>query len=142
MGGFRHEPHRYSVSVKGIVIRDGRVLLLQDGHGGWEPPGGRLEPEETPEECLIREIAEQTGRAVASATILDAWTRYIDDIDRHVFVVTYGCLPVTDADPVAPHEYRGIGLFREDEIAELSMPDGYKRSAALWSHRLRSNETD
>jgi ADP-ribose pyrophosphatase YjhB (NUDIX family) len=59
----------YPVSVKGVVVRDGRVLLLHNERGEWELPGGRLEIGETPEQCVVREIAEETGWAVTALVI-------------------------------------------------------------------------
>lgn len=49
-----------------IIQRDGRFLICQRGEGGscaglWEFPGGKLEPGETPEECLARECREELG---------------------------------------------------------------------------------
>ncbi len=46
------------------IIRDGKVLIAQRQQGShmeykWEFPGGKLEPDETPEECIIREIKEE-----------------------------------------------------------------------------------
>ena len=46
------------------MIRDGKVLIAQREAGShmeyrWEFPGGKLESDETPEECIIREIKEE-----------------------------------------------------------------------------------
>ncbi len=46
------------------MIREGKVLIAQRESGShmefrWEFPGGKLEPEESPEECIIREIKEE-----------------------------------------------------------------------------------
>ncbi|SDW21680.1 8-oxo-dGTP diphosphatase [Albimonas donghaensis] len=54
------------VAACALVDPDGRVLLAQrpDGKsmaGLWEFPGGKLEPGETPEACLIRELHEELG---------------------------------------------------------------------------------
>jgi ADP-ribose pyrophosphatase YjhB (NUDIX family) len=54
----------HSVSVTGIVIRpdDGRVLVIKRADDGrWVPPGGVLELAETPEQCVAREVHEETG---------------------------------------------------------------------------------
>jgi len=49
-----------------IIINNGKVLIAQRAEnqqlaGKWEFPGGKVEPGETPEECLKREIKEELG---------------------------------------------------------------------------------
>jgi len=47
------------------LIEDGRILLIRRGKdpfkGQWAAPGGRIEDDETAEECAIREMKEETG---------------------------------------------------------------------------------
>lgn len=54
------------VAACALVDADGRVLLAQRPQGKqlaglWEFPGGKVEPGETPEECIIRELHEEIG---------------------------------------------------------------------------------
>lgn len=56
--------------VAAAIVKDGRVLAAQRGPGMtmagmWEFPGGKIESGETPEESLVREIAEELGAEVA-----------------------------------------------------------------------------
>jgi len=49
-----------------LIERAGRYLLARrvtadHGPGGWEFPGGKVEHDETPEACLVREIREELG---------------------------------------------------------------------------------
>lgn len=54
------------VAAAALVDVDGRVLICQRPEGKqlaglWEFPGGKLEPGETPEACLVRELEEELG---------------------------------------------------------------------------------
>lgn len=128
----------YPVSVKGVVARQGRILLLHNERGEWELPGGRLETGETPQQCVVREIAEETGWAVTAGPILDAWLYHIAQAARHVLIVTYGCHlnPGQDnRDPVLSGEHQRIGLFTPAEVNKLVMPQGYRDSIVTWLTR-------
>ena len=50
---------RYPVSIKGVMAIEGRIPLLFNERREWELPGGRLEPDERPEQALVREVAEE-----------------------------------------------------------------------------------
>ena len=128
----------YPVSIKGVLIRGDRVLLVHNERDEWELPGGRIEPGETPEQTVAREITEESGLPVDVAEILDAWMYHIAVADKDVFIVTYGCTTASDAAPVLSQEHSRIGEFAEHEIPGLRMPEGYKRSIAAWFDQLRT----
>ncbi|MEE2035773.1 NUDIX domain-containing protein [Nocardiopsis sp. CT-R113] len=130
-------PRMFPVSVKGVVIRDDRVLLLRNERDEWELPGGKIELGETPEECLAREIEEETGWPVQVTEILDSWIYHITQVDRYVFIVTYGCHVDAQALIVVSSEHKEAGLFSATEVHGLPMPEGYKRSVLAWFARNR-----
>jgi 8-oxo-dGTP pyrophosphatase MutT (NUDIX family) len=125
----------FPVSVKGVAIQDGRVLLLENERLEWELPGGKLELGEDPVDCVAREISEEAGWDVRVGPILDCWQYHISE-GRDVVIVTYGCHVETLAAPVVSSEHKRAGLFTRDEVPGLVMPDGYKRSVAAWLAHL------
>jgi 8-oxo-dGTP diphosphatase len=60
----------------GVIMQADRVLLAQrqggDLAGRWEFPGGKIEPGEAPEACLIRELREELGITTDIAGYLGA----------------------------------------------------------------------
>lgn len=56
------------ISCRAIIIEDGRILLSHETNGGtYMSPGGGLEENETNEQCVEREVLEETGY-IAKAT--------------------------------------------------------------------------
>ena len=49
-----------TIFIKGVVIHDGRVLLLLNERGEWDLPGGRPDPGEDHRTALRREVREET----------------------------------------------------------------------------------
>jgi 8-oxo-dGTP pyrophosphatase MutT (NUDIX family) len=127
VGGVRAFP----VSVKGVAVQAGRVLLLKNERDEWELPGGKLELGEDPRACVAREIGEETGWRVVTGPILDCWQYHIGE-GQDVVIVTYGCHVASDAPPVVSSEHSRAELFSPADVAALTMPDGYKSSIKTW----------
>ena len=132
-----NEAYRFPVSVKGVVLRRGRVVLLQNERDEWELPGGRLEAGEDPMDCVVREIREELGLDVTVAGIVDSWTYEVLP-GREVVIVTYGCRLDGHDEIEISAEHKEVGLFSPDVLASLPMPEGYRRSIRAWLARIGS----
>lgn len=91
-------PDRPTVGVGGVLVRDGKVLLIRRGkeplRGRWVVPGGTVELGETLEEALVREMLEETGLAVAPVEVLTVFDRIQKDageVTYHYVIVDYLC---------------------------------------------------
>lgn len=122
--------HRYPVSIKAVLLApSGELVLMLNERDEWELPGGRIEPDESPRECLAREIEEELGlRVVVDASPLDA---YLFEVipGRQVFICTYRAR-LSAGEGFAPrlsHEHLQIGLF-EPEALPANLPTAYRAS--------------
>lgn len=93
-------------SVRGVgavVVEDGRILLVCRGRppqaGRWSVPGGRVEPGETPQEAVVRELVEETGLAARCGRPLVEAAVTIEG--AHYDITDYMVTIVGTRDPVA-----------------------------------------
>jgi 8-oxo-dGTP pyrophosphatase MutT (NUDIX family) len=126
-----NDAYRFPISVKGIVVRDGAVVLVRNRRGEWELPGGKLELGESPERCVAREIEEELALDVEPSTLVDSWV-YTIAPGTHVLVLTYGCTERAARDAVLSREHTRLEWIALDEVVKLRMPDGYKTSIARY----------
>jgi 8-oxo-dGTP pyrophosphatase MutT (NUDIX family) len=134
-----NDAYRFPVSVKGVLIRDGAVVLLENERDEWELPGGKLELSESPELCVAREIEEELQLAIKPDCLLDSWI-YTIVPGTHVLILTYGCSETSENRAVLSHEHKQLRWFPLAEVDALRMPEGYKTSIRCWATRVRPEE--
>lgn len=114
------ETPKHSVSVAGIVVnRRGQVLVIRRrDNGHWEPPGGVLELDETFEDGVRREVAEETGFQVS----VDRLTGVYKNMARAVVAVVFRCSLLAEERGRTDDEATSIRWIGAAEAVELMDP--------------------
>lgn len=121
----------FPVSIKGVILHRGQVILLRNGRDQWDLPGGWLEPGEQPQGCLYRKIYEELYLDVVVGPLLDCWTHRTARVDREVVIVSYGCRLKHDLGALSfGREHVDARLFALDALAGLALPEGCRRAIA------------
>ncbi|MUO43009.1 NUDIX domain-containing protein [Agrobacterium vitis] len=113
------------------VIRDdhGRILFQEKASGeGWSLPAGGIEPGETPEEAIRREVLEETGLVVEDAELLNVFGgkdfryTYPNGDEVEYTVVLFGCTTAGEAGTGQDPETRRVKFISRDEMPRLALP--------------------
>lgn len=113
------------VSAVALIDPDGRVLLAQRPPGKsmaglWEFPGGKVEPGETPEVALIRELHEELG--------IDTWASCLAPLtfashayaEFHLLMPLFACRKWSGI--VTAREGQALAWVRPDHLRDYPMP--------------------
>ena len=117
------------VTAAALIDADGRVLVQRRPEGAsmaglWEFPGGKIEPGETPEAALLRELREELGIDVESACLAPAAFASEALGERHLLLLLYVCRKWAGR-PQALHAAE-LKWVRPVELHRLEMPPADK----------------
>jgi 8-oxo-dGTP diphosphatase len=113
---------QFWIGVHGVIEDQGKILVLQRAPsmtykpGAWDLPGGHLAAHETFQECLAREVAEETGLEIAIDRILG-----VNKAPGPYVQLLYACRP-SSAQPevtLRPHEHSQCRWITVSGIADL-----------------------
>jgi 8-oxo-dGTP diphosphatase len=113
------------VAACALVDADGRVLLAQRPEGKqlaglWEFPGGKVEPGETPEECLIRELHEELGIETEIPCLAPLTFASHSYEDFHLLMPLFVCRRFRGI--ALPREGQGLKWVRPRQMRDYPMP--------------------
>jgi ADP-ribose pyrophosphatase YjhB (NUDIX family) len=133
------QPPKHSVSVAAAIVDDnGRFLAIRRADNGrWEPPGGVLELDESIEQGLIREVAEETGLRVKPLAL----TGVYKNMERGIVALVFRCAIVGHtAQP--RDEVDEVGWLAPDELSRMSEAYSVRLLDALdsGSPRVRAHD--
>lgn len=124
----REYPERPVVGVGGVVIFDGRALLIKRGQpplqGEWSIPGGTLELGETLLECVERELLEETAIQVRVVDLIEVLDRVFHDkagrTQYHFVILDYLCEPL-NGEAQAGSDVTDVAWVRQADLARYSL---------------------
>jgi len=107
----------FPLSVKGVLVHAGRVLLLLNERGEWDLPGGRPDPGEDDRAALKREMREETGLEVDVGAALDVQLFEVLP-GRFVRILPFACRLVGGGDVVLSQEHHATLWLPLAEMGE------------------------
>lgn len=153
----REYPDRPVVGVGGVVIADGRALLIRRGseplRGQWSIPGGTLELGETLEQGVARELFEETGLEVRIMGFIEVFDRIYAGAESgttggnqrprfHYVIVDYLCEPVGGS-LRAGSDALEVAWLAEDDLERYQLTETATRilRKAFALHRQRQQSS-
>lgn len=149
----REYPDRPVVGIGGVVIEQGRALLIRRGgeplRGQWSIPGGYLELGETLKQGVARELLEETGLEVRVLDLIEVFDRVYRDPDDsnsqtrlgpkfHFVIVDYLCEKIS-GEARAGSDVTHVAYASERELSQYQLTSTATRvlQKAFAMHRAR-----
>ena len=139
MSSWREYPDKPIVGIGGVVIEDGKALLIKRANeplmGQWSIPGGTLELGETLTEGTVRELKEETGLEVRVLDMIEVFERInfghgademwstMEERRRprfHFVIVDFLCERTSGA-PVAGGDVTDVAWADEDNLEKFAL---------------------
>lgn len=112
------------VDVRGAVFLDDKILLVREvSDGRWTLPGGWADVNQSPAECAVREVWEESGftvRASKLAAVYDYQKRNAPNHMDSIYKLFFLC-DITGGEARASEETSEVAFFSRDELPPLSL---------------------
>ena len=137
MASSREYPERPIVGVGGVIIEDGRTLLIRRGseplRGEWSIPGGTLELGESLQAGVARELREETGLDVRVLGLIEVFDRIFPDESLppsegkrqprfHFVIADYLCERI-GGEPRAGSDVTDVAYATEGELGNFHLTE-------------------
>jgi 8-oxo-dGTP pyrophosphatase MutT (NUDIX family) len=115
---------KFPVSIKAIILDDNKVLCLKNERNEWDFAGGKINFNEDIEECLRREIKEETNLNIKNLNILKPVNLKFNGVS--VVVLIYSANISCNSPIILSYEHYEYNFFSKSELKNLNMPQYYK----------------
>jgi 8-oxo-dGTP diphosphatase len=112
-------PSPAALVVGAAIVRHGRVLAARRTRptavgGGWEFPGGKVEVDESSEDALVREVAEELSCRIT----VDDWLDGEQPIGQR-FVLRVAVCRLVDGEPTTGHDHDEVRWLRHSQLDDV-----------------------
>jgi len=122
--------YTHFVSVAGLVINDsGEILLVKSPRRGWEYPGGMVEPGETFQDALLREIKEEAGIDVK----ITGFIGLCKNIEKDIVNIDFCCKAVGGKLTTSDESTEVMWVNKEKALEMITFPLTRKRLEEMLS---------
>lgn len=128
--------YTHFVSVAGLVSNDsGEILLINSPRRGWEYPGGMVEPGETFEDALIREVKEESGVDVE----ITGFIGLCKNVERDIVNIDFSCKYIKGEFSTSDESLEVRWVKRESALDMVTFPLTKKRLKNMLSGNDKVN---
>lgn len=122
----------YRISIKGVVVKDGKYLLPREDNGKWELMGGGIDHGEDPHDCLRREIKEETGLEVTWISEAPLYFLTCPRLNKPGYIanVIYQ-MELANYDFTPSNECQELGWFTPEDMKKLPLFPNVEKFAEL-----------
>jgi 8-oxo-dGTP diphosphatase len=117
-----------------IFRRDDHILFVRKRKAKWNLPGGRVEPNETPFQAALREMAEETGLSLVHLLYLSEHEQ--DDVIHYLFETTQ----LISQEPQPRNEIADCRWFTIKELSKRNVNSAVKIILKRWAVEVRKEE--
>jgi ADP-ribose pyrophosphatase YjhB (NUDIX family) len=130
------------VDVRAAIFREGRILMVREiSDGRWTLPGGWADVNQSPRECVEREVREESGfeaRAIKLAAVHDRRQRNPHAQHPESIYKLFFICEITGGTASASLETSAVEFFAPDQLPQLSLgrtsPFQVERMVEHWKH--------
>lgn len=124
-----------TIAGDAIIIEDGRILLIkrgtEPGKGMWAVPGGRIEEDETIEQCAIRECKEEAGIDIRIVKLVGIYSDPARDPIRKIIAAAFLCRVAGGILKPQQGEIDDVRWFKLEKLPRLAFDHGKMVEDAL-----------
>ena len=118
-----HDPDYIPVTAA-VIERDGRILIARRKHASmgylWEFPGGKLEDNETLQECLKREILEELGITISVGALISS-RKHVINCQAAILLYAYQAEYISG--DIVLNDHDQIAWVKPEELTRYGFPD-------------------